>query len=357
MNLFFRKNSQVDYSSLTDGEYYVARYLEQLGLEIETQKVLNGLSGDTKKHRRADFYLPECDLIIEYNGQWDVNEFHRNRYREKRKVLLENNLNLVEIYPNQLGIIDYSLPRKIRKVLTERHQNRHLRIFNWKMFWSDEDAPRAHDLLLLAFLGWVASSAPDALVVLLPLLTIPRIREVVRLYQREITHKNTGKTEEVCWDYIFIETTKMFRRHDITISTKNVVDFLMGHNEAQFSEVVEAEHYRSLHNLPFVEIAERFRQFSDDGRKETDAPRNRESRESHALLAAIAKLEVPANASMREEQLRQKHKRSHCKWSAHEDDLLLKAYTTFGMEKLPKLFNRSKGALKSRLSKRGVDVE
>ena len=356
MNLFFRKNSQVDYSSLTDGEFYVACYLEELGFEIETQKVLNGLSGDTKTHRRADFYLPECDLIIEYNGQWDVNEFHRNRYREKRKVLLKNNLNLVEIYPNQLGIIDYSLPRKIRQALTDRHQNRHLKIFNWKMFWSDEDAPGAGDLMWLAFLGWVTFSAPKALVVLLP-LTLPRIWEILCLYQREITHQRTGKTEEIHWDYIFSETTKMFRRHDITISTKNVVDFLMGHNEAQFSEVVEAEHYRSLHNLPIVEIAERFRQFSDDGRKKPDAPRNRASRESHALLAAIAELEIPTNTSVREEQLRKIFRRSHCKWSAREDELLLDAYSALGLEKLPKLFNRSEGALKSRLTKLGVDAD
>ena len=356
MNLFFRKTSKVDYSSLTDGEFYVACYLEELGLEIETQKVLKGLSGDIKTHRRADFYLPECNLIIEYNGQWDVNEFHRNRYREKRKVLLKNNLALVEIYPNQLGIIDYSLPRKIRQVLTDRHQSRHLRIFNWKMFWSDEDAPGAGDLMWLAFLGWVTFSAPEAMVVLLP-LTMPRIWEILCLYQREIAHQPKGETEEIRWDQIFSETTNMFRRHDITISTKNVVDFLIGHNEAQFTEVVEAEHYRSLHNLPLVEIADQFRQFSNDHRKEPDAPMPRDSRENHALLAAIAGLEVPANASVREEQLRQKHKRSHCKWSAHEDDLLLKAYTAFGMEKPPKLFNQSKGALKSRLSKRGVDVE
>lgn len=356
MNLFFRKNSKVDHSSLTDGEFYVACYLEELGLEIKAQKVLNGLSGDTKTHRRADFYLPECDLIIEYNGQWDVNEFHRNRYREKRKVLLKNNLTLVEIYPNQLGIIDYSLPRKIRQVLTDRHQNRHLRIFNWKMFWSDEDAPGAGDLMWLAFLGWVTFSAPEAMLVFLP-ITLPRIWEILCLYQREITHQPAGKTEEIRWDHIFAETTNMFRRHNITISTKNVVDFLMGHNEAQFTEIVEAEHYRSLHNLSFVEVAERFRQFSDDERKEPDAPRTRKSPESHALLAAIAELEVPANPSSREEQLRQKHKRSHCKWSTHEDELLLDAYTALGLEKLPKLFGRSKGALKSRLSKLGVDVD
>ena len=60
MNLFFRKTSKVDYSSLTDGEFYVARYLEELGLEIETQKVLKGLPGDIKTHRRANLYLPAC---------------------------------------------------------------------------------------------------------------------------------------------------------------------------------------------------------------------------------------------------------------------------------------------------------
>ena len=128
--------------------------MHAIGIRFDPQHRIQVKRGSGKGYRIIDFYLPEFDVYLEYNGQWDVNEWHRNRYRQKRNELLDNGLTLVEIYPNQLGIIEYSFPVKMIQTLSEGHRaNGFLRAFKWKLMKSHDQFPAASDWVLLGLIN------------------------------------------------------------------------------------------------------------------------------------------------------------------------------------------------------------
>ena len=127
------EDSHIDVGSVTEGEKYIALFFDSLdwNIEFETQVRLNDLEGDNKKYRIADFYLPKYEVYVEFLGQWDVSEDHRNRYREKREVYKKNNLPFIEIYPNQLGILDFAFSYRVRKTLSNHGMKKELFKFNF----------------------------------------------------------------------------------------------------------------------------------------------------------------------------------------------------------------------------------
>lgn len=50
----------------------------------------------------GDFYLPECDVYIEFLGNWNTSDRDKQRYKEKMRVYNLNGLKCIWIYPNQL---------------------------------------------------------------------------------------------------------------------------------------------------------------------------------------------------------------------------------------------------------------
>ena len=170
---------------LTEGERYVAMYLEDLNIQYEPQYRINLKRGQRKGYRIIDFYLPEFDVLLEYNGQWDVNEWHRNRYRQKRKELLDNGLTLVEIYPNQLGIIEYSFPVKMIQTLSEGNPaTGFLRAFKWKLMKNDDQWPDTSDYIILALLNALVLLDPSFWVYSIPFTAIIMGLKTYRLNMR-----------------------------------------------------------------------------------------------------------------------------------------------------------------------------
>lgn len=334
-------------ATLTEGENYVAKFLEDLNIEYESEKVLTRLKNDTKEFRRVDFYLPEFDVYLEYNGQWDVNEFHRNRYREKRRVLEQNNYSLVELYPNQLGIIEYSLPRNIARVLSEKQNHQHLlRKFRWKMVRSEGDFPDYALQLLIAFILYVSFVDSAGYAILLPpifILRFLKLRRIWKKYDASIVQPTVRED----WSLVLDEVKQQMSYAGIRISSSKLVDFFRGRNESVFSELRESEHYG------------RFRTETDDFVEELFELKPAASASNSDIksveLEDIAKKirEMPIAKQEVEDyirDIRKEHPRSHEPWSQEEDNLLIEA---FQLVKSPgdlrPIFKRTSGAIRSRI--------
>lgn len=90
--------------SSSKGERQIAKYLEEKGIKFEQQKTFEGCI--YKKPLRFDFYLPDYNLIIEYNGIQhyedifkDPIEFNnvKNRDKYKKDFCRKNGINLLVI--------------------------------------------------------------------------------------------------------------------------------------------------------------------------------------------------------------------------------------------------------------------
>lgn len=338
-------------ATLTEGENYVAKFLEDLNIEYESEKVLTRLKNDTKEFRRVDFYLPEFDVYLEYNGQWDVNEFHRNRYREKRRVLEQNNYSLVELYPNQLGIIEYSLPRNIARVLSEKENHPHLlRRFRRKMVLGEGDFPNAADFFTTVYLVWLGLSFSPLLFFLF-VLFVPRLIKLRRIWKKYSASTIPPKVQED-WSLVLDEVKQQMSYAGIRISNSKLVDFFRGRNESVFSELRESEHYG------------RFRTETDDfveelfGLKPAASASNSDIKSVELEDIAKKIREMPIAKQEVEDyvrEIRKEHPRSHEPWSHEEDNLLIEA---FQLVKSPgdlrPIFKRTSGAIRSRI--RALDL-
>ena len=346
MGLFRSLRKTIRPASLTEGENYVAKFLEDLNIAYESEKVLTRLNNDTKEFRRVDFYLPEFDVYLEYNGQWDVNEFHRNRYREKRRVLEHNNCSLVELYPNQLGIIEYSLPRNLARVLSEKENHPHLlRRFRRKMVLGEGDFPNSSDLLGTIYILWVGLAYSPFLFFLF-LMFVPRIIKLQRLWKKYSASTVVPVVQED-WSLVLDEVKQQMSYAGIRNSNSKLVDFFRGRNESVFSELRESEHYG------------RFRTETDDYVEELFGLKPTASISTSNIKAGeledIAKKieEMPITKQEVEDyirDIRKDHPRSHEPWSQEEDNLLIEA---FQLVKSPgdlrPIFKRTSGAIRSRI--------
>ena len=150
------EDESLEDAPLSEGEKYMALFFTspEWGVEFKTQVKIRNLKGDSKSDRVADFYLPRYGIYVEFLGQWDVNEDARNRYREKRKVYLKNDIPFIEIYPNQLGILDFAFPYRMRKALNDRGMRKELWKFNFDRWWERISFAGLLLFAFLIFVGW-----------------------------------------------------------------------------------------------------------------------------------------------------------------------------------------------------------
>lgn len=98
-------------------EQFITNFLEEKDFIFEKEKVLNNLKDDDKTHRRADFYLINYKIYVEYFGNYNASKERRAEYDKKVQVYLKNSIPTVFIYPHELGFLDYAFHSKIIKVL------------------------------------------------------------------------------------------------------------------------------------------------------------------------------------------------------------------------------------------------
>ncbi len=112
------------YNKESDGERAIRVTLDELNIEYEQEKLVESgrrLRNDTKKFRRADFYLPEYKTYLEYLGGWDKRDEEkrkeeRKRYGHKRHIYEENNIKCIYIYPKQLNYLKSTIEKQLKEV-------------------------------------------------------------------------------------------------------------------------------------------------------------------------------------------------------------------------------------------------
>lgn len=137
---------------ISEGEKYIAEYLKSERIKFKQEVPIVNLKGDTKNHRRADFYLTNYKVYIEFYGRWNNTKEDRERYSEKKKVFYNNRVSCVYLYPENLGIIDFSLSQRLKKELNKRGRKKELFFYNLKRFMKLEERRLFIIVLLFGFL-------------------------------------------------------------------------------------------------------------------------------------------------------------------------------------------------------------
>lgn len=125
-------NMSPDYKP-SEGEEFLEDFLYSIGIEFESQKRIEDLKYDSKQFRTADFYLPKYKVYIEFFGLW--NNSGNDEYKQKKDVYQKNNIPCIYIYPENLGIIEYTFDKRIQVVLGKNNLMKELhayRIFKFK---------------------------------------------------------------------------------------------------------------------------------------------------------------------------------------------------------------------------------
>jgi len=122
----------------SEGELYIMDYLDDMGIKYIREVELNNLREDTAKFRRADFYLPKYNVYLEFQGRWNNSKEDRVRYSNKKVVFYKNNIPCIYIYPENLGILDFSFIKRMVFLLKDHNMTNQLRRFRWLMF-SEKD--------------------------------------------------------------------------------------------------------------------------------------------------------------------------------------------------------------------------
>ena len=96
---------------------------------MKRKKKIPNLKNDVKQFRTADFYLPKYKTYIEFFGLW--NNTGNDEYRIKKQVYNQNGIPCVYIYPENLGIIDFTFDKRIQIVLRNHQLKDELRSYHF----------------------------------------------------------------------------------------------------------------------------------------------------------------------------------------------------------------------------------
>jgi len=121
----------------SEGEQFISEYFEDERIRYIPEKKLNTLKNDSKTYRKADFYLPHYKMYVEFYGQWNQSKEANRRYREKKKIYKLNNIPCVYLYPENLGIIDYSFTKRMVKELKNKNMLNQLFKFRLRILIMD----------------------------------------------------------------------------------------------------------------------------------------------------------------------------------------------------------------------------
>lgn len=121
---------QPDLKQPTEGEEFVMDFLKEVGIKYEREKKVVGLKGDTRQYRIADFYLPKYDVYIEFFGLWSKN-VKDDDYKAKKLLYRNNGIACVYLYPENLGVLSFSLDKRIQRTLMENGKFKELRKYHW----------------------------------------------------------------------------------------------------------------------------------------------------------------------------------------------------------------------------------
>lgn len=112
---------------LSSGEQIISNFLKSLNIEYVPQKTFDNLLGVGSGKLSYDFYLPQYNLLVEYQGQQHEKpieyfggeeQFKKQQEhdRRKREYAKQNNINLLEIWYYDFDNIESILLQKINEL-------------------------------------------------------------------------------------------------------------------------------------------------------------------------------------------------------------------------------------------------
>lgn len=142
----------------SEGEEFIKDFLDSERIRYIHEKRIENLKGDTASFRDADFYLTDYKVYIEFFGQWNSGEEHRNRYRAKKSIYSTNKIPCVYLYAENLGIIDYIFHKRLTTELI-KHNLKH-ELIRWRLINSFKEARDYVWLFLICITCFIASLIP-----------------------------------------------------------------------------------------------------------------------------------------------------------------------------------------------------
>lgn len=136
---------------LTEGESFLAEYFDESGLKYVPQKIIPNLKYDVKSYREADFYLKNYGIYVEFYGGWNNSKDERARYREKKNVYFKNRIPCVFIYPENLGTIEFTFPKRAIDVMKSHKMTSALLRLRTKYVWEN----KKENILAFLFVLWL----------------------------------------------------------------------------------------------------------------------------------------------------------------------------------------------------------
>jgi hypothetical protein len=112
---------------MSKGEKKIKEYLALNNVQYVPQKEFEGLIGLKGKKLSYDFYLPDYNLLIEYQGEF--HDGNGNYYmkqnlkkqqehdRRKKEYAKNNNISLLEIWYRDFNRIEEILSNKVKKMV------------------------------------------------------------------------------------------------------------------------------------------------------------------------------------------------------------------------------------------------
>lgn len=149
----------------SEGEEFIGEYLIDRGINFKKQAVITGLKWDDKNYRRADFYLEDYKVYIEYDGYWHLD---KERYQDKKQIYEFNNIPCVYLYPENLGVLDFFLDKRLQQELERHEMTDELKKYHRYKFWKSE----SNRFWLIGFM----------LLIILALLTLNDDKEGAGIY-------------------------------------------------------------------------------------------------------------------------------------------------------------------------------
>ncbi len=148
-NLSLSVHNPINHSQ-SEGEEYLQDFFEAIGIKSQLEKEIPGLLGDCKQYRKADFFLPEFNMYVEFLGMRSIAA--REEYNIKKNVYQANNIPCVYIYPENLGIIKYIFDKRIQVELFNKNLYKELRRYRiFKLKSSGEFQGRVAGIIATSF--------------------------------------------------------------------------------------------------------------------------------------------------------------------------------------------------------------
>ena len=121
----------------TEGDIFIEEFLKYRSIKFNVEEKIDNLKGDNKIYRVADFYIPKYKVYIEFLGRWNAGEEAKEKYKDKMRVYTKNRIPCIYIFPENLGIMDFTFNYRLRKTLNEYNLRRELFKFNTELFLED----------------------------------------------------------------------------------------------------------------------------------------------------------------------------------------------------------------------------